>query len=41
MAMVPILMLPLVHFYYKEKLSWISIFGAFLAVGGIAILFLV
>ncbi|MFA5804931.1 MAG: DMT family transporter [Melioribacteraceae bacterium] len=40
MATVPILMLPLVHFYYKEKLSWISITGAFIAVGGVALLFL-
>ena len=40
MATVPILMLPLVHFYYKEKLSWISITGAFIAVGGVAIIFL-
>lgn len=40
MATVPILMLPLVHFYYKEKLSWISITGAFIAVSGVAIIFL-
>ncbi len=40
MATVPILMLPLVHFYYKEKLSWISIIGAFVAVSGVAIIFL-
>ncbi len=40
MAMVPVIMLPLVRFYYKEKLSWRAISGAFLAVGGVAILFL-
>ncbi|RJQ58821.1 MAG: hypothetical protein C4517_14080, partial [Stygiobacter sp.] len=40
MATVPILMLPLVRYYYKEKLSWISILGAFIAVGGIGMLFL-
>lgn len=40
MSTVPIIMLPIVRFYYKEKLSWISILGAFLAVGGIALLFL-
>ena len=40
MATVPILMLPLVYFYYKEKLSWISIIGAFVAVSGVAIIFL-
>ena len=40
MAMVPVIMLPLVRFCYKEKLSWRAISGAFLAVGGVAILFL-
>ena len=40
MAMVPVIMLPLVRFYYKEKLNWQSISGAFLAVGGVAVLFL-
>lgn len=40
MATVPIIMLPMVRFYYKEKLSWISVAGAFIAVAGIAILFL-
>lgn len=40
MATVPILMLPMVYFFYKEKLSWISILGAFFAVSGVALLFL-
>ena len=40
MATVPIIMLPMVRFYYKEKLSWIAIGGAFIAVAGIAMLFL-
>ncbi|MDH7605164.1 MAG: DMT family transporter [Melioribacter sp.] len=40
MSTVPIIMLPLVKFYYKEKLTWIAIIGAFLAVGGVAMLFL-
>lgn len=40
MAMPPIIMLPMVYFYYKEKLSWVSIIGAFIAVAGVAILFL-
>ncbi len=40
MAMVPVIMLPLVRYYYKESLSWRAISGAFLAVGGVAILFL-
>jgi drug/metabolite transporter (DMT)-like permease len=40
MATVPIIMLPMVRYYYKEKLSWVSITGAVIAVAGIAILFL-
>jgi drug/metabolite transporter (DMT)-like permease len=39
-ATVPILMLPLVRFIYKERLSWHAIVGACVAVGGVAILFL-
>jgi len=38
MATVPIIMLPMVRIYYKEKLTWISIFGAFIAVAGISVL---
>ncbi|HKI77944.1 MAG TPA: DMT family transporter [Ignavibacteriaceae bacterium] len=40
MATVPVIMLPLVRVIYKEKLTWRSVVGAFLAVGGVAILFL-
>lgn len=40
MATVPIIMLPMVRYYYKEKLSWFSVIGALVAVAGIAILFL-
>jgi drug/metabolite transporter (DMT)-like permease len=40
MATVPILMLPLVRIFYGERLSWKAFAGAFLAVGGVAILFL-
>ena len=40
MSTVPIVMLPIIIFYYKEKLSPISILGAFIAVAGIAVLFL-
>lgn len=40
MSTVPILMLPLIKYYYKEKLSLLSILGALIAVIGIAILFL-
>ncbi len=41
MATSPIIMLPMIRYYYKEKLTWISILGAFVAVGGVALLFLV
>jgi drug/metabolite transporter (DMT)-like permease len=40
MATVPILMLPLVRIFYRERLTWKAVGGAFLAVGGVAILFL-
>jgi drug/metabolite transporter (DMT)-like permease len=40
MATVPILMLPLVWIVYKERLTWRSLAGAWLAVGGVGILFL-
>jgi len=40
MATVPIMMLPLVKYIQKEVLSWRAIVGAFVAVGGVAILFL-
>lgn len=40
MSTVPIVMLPIIIFYYKEKLSPVSIIGAIIAVIGIAILFL-
>lgn len=40
MATVPVLMLPISKFYYKEKLSSISIIGTIIAVVGVTILFL-
>ncbi|MBU0474189.1 MAG: DMT family transporter [Bacteroidetes bacterium] len=40
MATVPILMLPISKFYYKEKLTLFSIFGTIVAVVGIAVIFL-
>ena len=40
MATTPIIMLPMVVIYYREKLSINSIIGALLAVSGVAILFL-
>lgn len=40
MSTTPIVMLPMVVLYYKEKLSLISIVGALIAVVGVGILFL-
>ena len=40
MATVPIVMLPLLRIFYKEQLSWKAIAGAFVAVGGVVLLFL-
>ena len=41
MSTTPIIMLPIVRYYYKETLSWRAIAGALVAVIGIAILLLV
>lgn len=40
LATVPIMMLPLSHYFYKEKLSFRSIAGAIIAVLGVQLLFL-
>ncbi len=40
MSTMPIIMLPLTRMINKEKLTMISVAGAFIAVGGIALLFL-
>ena len=40
MSIVPILMLPLVHFIYKDPFRWKAIVGAVITVGGVAVLFL-
>ena len=40
MATVPVLMLPLLHWVYKEKITPRALLGALLAVSGVAILFL-
>jgi drug/metabolite transporter (DMT)-like permease len=40
MATMPIIMLPISRFYFKEKLEWKSIIGAFVAVIGAAIIFM-
>lgn len=40
MATMPIIMIPIARFYYKEKLEWEAIIGAVVAVIGAAIIFL-
>lgn len=40
MSTMPVLMLPLVKYFYKDKLTWQAVIGAFITVAGVAILFL-
>jgi drug/metabolite transporter (DMT)-like permease len=40
MATVPILMLPLIRYVLKERISWRALVGAVVAVAGVAILFM-
>ncbi|MDT3695980.1 MAG: DMT family transporter [Ignavibacterium sp.] len=40
MATPPIIMLPMVRYLYKEKLSWRAIIGALIAVVGVGLMFL-
>lgn len=41
MSTVPVVMLPLTWLFYKERLSFKSIIGAFITVAGVAVLFLI
>lgn len=40
MTMMPIIMLPIAKYYFKEKINWKAVVGAFIAVAGAAIIFL-
>jgi drug/metabolite transporter (DMT)-like permease len=40
MSTMPIIMLPMIRYIYKEKLNWRAIAGAVIAVAGVGILFL-
>ncbi len=40
MSTVPVLMLPIAKYIHKEKFNWKIILGTFMAVGGVAIIFL-
>ena len=39
MAITPVLLIPIVIFFHKEKVSFRAIAGAVIAVGGVALLF--
>jgi drug/metabolite transporter (DMT)-like permease len=41
MALPPVIMLPVGYLVFKERFGWLAILGTFLAVGGVALLFLV
>jgi len=40
MALPPVFMLPISHFFYHEKVSWQAALGTLLAIGGVGLLFL-
>jgi drug/metabolite transporter (DMT)-like permease len=40
MALVPVLIIPPAVFYFKEKVNFLEILGAFIAIGGVAMFFL-
>jgi drug/metabolite transporter (DMT)-like permease len=40
MALPPVIVLPISHFVFKEKVSWQAVLGTGLAITGVAVLFL-
>ena len=40
MALTPIVMLPILFFFFKEKISKLALFGTFVSLAGVAIIFL-
>lgn len=40
MALPPVWMLPISHFFYHDRMTWQSVAGTLVAIGGVAILFL-
>jgi len=40
MALTPVIILPISHFVFKEKIGWQAILGTVLAIAGVAVLFL-
>jgi drug/metabolite transporter (DMT)-like permease len=41
MALPPVFLLPISHFFFRERFGWGAIAGTFVAVAGVALLFLV
>jgi drug/metabolite transporter (DMT)-like permease len=41
MALPPVFLLPLSYFIFKERFGWQTIIGTFVAIAGVALLFLV
>ncbi len=39
MAIVPILLIPPAILFFKQKISWLEILGAFISVGGVTLFF--
>lgn len=40
MALTPVILLPVSHFVFHEKVGWQAVLGTVLAIAGVAILFL-
>jgi drug/metabolite transporter (DMT)-like permease len=40
MALTPVIILPISHFVFKEKIGWQAMLGTALAIAGVAVLFL-
>jgi len=41
MALAPVLVLPLSHFFLQDKVGFRAIFGTMVALGGVAMIFMV
>jgi drug/metabolite transporter (DMT)-like permease len=38
MSIVPVIIIPVAVFVFKEKVGWLEVLGALVAVGGVALL---
>ena len=41
MALPPVFLLPISYFFFKERFGWGAVIGTFVAIVGVALLFLV